>query len=577
MAELTKATGDLKTLLSELQNPRRRELATSAMQGVEAYAETFANIRNTITQRNTIRSELDSIGPETQAEVIETLTFISGEQADIGETSRMTANIALLLISALALGSLGFGWVTANRSRRTIATHINASLETMDSLAEGQLDVEISGAADDTEIGRIAQALTKFRDNAVEAKRVEAEQEKQKELLREKEIADAEQRKADEAETARKMEAARKATMQELASSIGDVVRAGANGEFDKRINATFEDPELREMADMINTLISNVETGVNDVADIMVLLAEGNFEKQMSGSYRGKFAELKTSVNSMVLKLSALVNDVSNECRDVSENSGQMSDNSQNLSKGAETQAASLEEASAAMEEIAASVNENLKGASTSSEYAKSTVDQARKAGQSVENAVTAMGDIQVASGKITEIVSVMDGIAFQTNLLALNAGVEAARAGDAGRGFAVVASEVRALAQRAGEASKDINTLINESSTQVTRGVELVEETGKTLSEVVEQIGTLANNMAAIHQSAQEQATSVGEVTNTISHLAGQTQQTAMLADQSNDAVTNMKSRLSNMLSSLAAFRTFKHADSTEHEDLTQAAATA
>jgi methyl-accepting chemotaxis protein len=184
-------------------------------------------------------------------------------------------------------------------------------------------------------------------------------------------------------------------------------------------------------------------------------------------------------------------------------------------------------------MEEMSATVKKNAENAVSASSLSADARERADKGGQIVEQAVTAMSEIEAGSGKIADIVSVIDGFAFQTNLLALNAAVEAARAGEAGKGFAVVASEVRTLAQRSAEAARDIKALIEESSGQVKDGVRLVKETGDSLASIVEAIRQVSETITEISEASREQSSGVDEITSALTSMDEITQQNSALAD--------------------------------------------
>jgi len=220
----------------------------------------------------------------------------------------------------------------------------------------------------------------------------------------------------------------------------------------------------------------------------------------------------------------------------------GEISTAADDLSRRTEQQAASLEETAAALEEITATVKKtsaNTKEVTNNVATAKLAADEG---GRVVGTAITAMDSIAQSSKQITDIIGVIDEIAFQTNLLALNAGVEAARAGDAGRGFAVVASEVRSLAQRSSEAAKQIKALINTSSAQVGDGVKYVGESGEALKRIVEQvmqINAVINEMA---QAAEQQATGIEEVNSAVAQMDQVTQQNAAMVEESTAASRNL-----------------------------------
>ena len=181
-----------------------------------------------------------------------------------------------------------------------------------------------------------------------------------------------------------------------------------------------------------------------------------------------------------------------------------------------------------------------------------------AHKSGEVVSQAVEAMGEIESSSKQITQIIGVIDEIAFQTNLLALNAGVEAARAGDAGRGFAVVASEVRALAQRSADAAKEIKGLIQASERHVGNGVNHVSETGKALSVIVEQVSRIDSLITDMAGSAQEQASALGEVNIAVNHMDQMTQQNAAMVEETTAAAHTMRSNANELSAQIGGFRT-------------------
>src|SRR5690606_14817420 len=187
-----------------------------------------------------------------------------------------------------------------------------------------------------------------------------------------------------------------------------------------------------------------------------------------------------------------------------------------------------------ASMEQISATVKKNAESAHTANQFAVGTRDVANKGGEVVGAAVASMAKIEDSSRKISDIIGVIDEIAFQTNLLALNAAVEAARAGEAGRGFAVVAAEVRSLAQRSSQAAKDIKELINSSSGQVQEGVELVNRAGQSLTEIVGSIKKVADIVSEIASASAEQATGIDQVNTALSQLDEVTQQNSALVEE-------------------------------------------
>ena len=215
------------------------------------------------------------------------------------------------------------------------------------------------------------------------------------------------------------------------------------------------------------------------------------------------------------------------------------------------------MEETAAALEEITVTVNRTAAGSRQAAEAVASAKADAQASGQVVERAIAAMGEIEKSSTEITQIIGVIDEIAFQTNLLALNAGVEAARAGDAGRGFAVVAQEVRALAQRSAEAAKEIKGLISTSSKQVSHGVSLVGETGDSLKRIVEQVGAIDGLVSEISSSAQEQASSLGQVNTAVNQMDQMVQKNAAMVEESTAAAVALKDEASELEGLVSSFK--------------------
>ena len=217
-------------------------------------------------------------------------------------------------------------------------------------------------------------------------------------------------------------------------------------------------------------------------------------------------------------------------------------------LSSRTEKQVASLEEIAASIRQLNSTVQQSAENAGQASQLAKAARTSAEGGGAVAGAAVKAMGEIEQSSQRISDIVGVIDEIAFQTNLLALNAAVEAARAGEAGRGFAVVAGEVRALAQRSSHASKEIKALITSSDSQVKQGVELVNKAGATLGEIVTSITRVSDIVAEIAAANKEQSESVGEVQEAIGHIEQATQQNAALVEETTAALGSTDNQLQN-----------------------------
>lgn len=282
-------------------------------------------------------------------------------------------------------------------------------------------------------------------------------------------------------------------------------------------------------------TDITARKRAMNAFAENLQRLADGDLSARVPNEVDGEFAGLRSSFNDTLKRLAEMVGQIQSSSGAIVRSTEIISGGSRDLSSRAESQASSLQQTSATMEEMSASIKANADNAHRADGAAKEAVQKAERGGEVVGSAIAAMERIEHSSSKISEIISVIDSIAFQTNLLALNAAVEAARAGDAGKGFAVVASEMRTLAQRSAEAAKDISALIKQSSGQVSEGAELVRLTGGALTEIHDAIEAVVHNVSDISDASREQALGVAEITTTISHMDSMIQQNSALAEQS------------------------------------------
>ncbi|MEL6754116.1 MAG: methyl-accepting chemotaxis protein, partial [Pseudomonadota bacterium] len=544
--------------VQSMENTDRKRAMEEVQSHLQSYWGFAQGAREAIELRNVIRLELDRLGQKMVDDNEQIVLTAAENQADIEATAQRTRLVVLgALVGFLALAvalSLGL----ARRVSRGIEAAVAQSITEMRQLADGNIEIEISGTEAENEFGDIARALVVFRDNTRAAREADARQRELEDAARRKEAADAERQARAEEERQAKIEAARREMITNLSDAVGVAVDAGAKGDFSQRITASFDEPELQRLAQAINGMLDNVEQGVAETARVMSRMATGDLTDRMHGDLRGTFADLKGNVNGSIENLSQLVLAISGQCDGVGAEASAVTQQSQELARRAEQQAASLEETSAAMEEISVSARSSADGATEAASFANTASTQVDEAGRVVSSAVEAMADIRDASNRIGEIVTVIDGIAFQTNLLALNASVEAARAGSAGKGFAVVATEVRALAQQSSEASQDIKTLIEESATQVRRGVDLVEETGRTLDEIMGGVRKMAANMQELTTTAREQATGVGEVTSAITQLDVITQKNASLADESRENAARLMQQAAQMRDMLSTFRT-------------------
>lgn len=286
--------------------------------------------------------------------------------------------------------------------------------------------------------------------------------------------------------------------------------------------------------------------------------LASGDMMCEISEAFAPQFEDLRHDFNASVSQLRAVLISVGQAAEAVTGGSSEISTASDNLAKRTEQQAASLEETAAALEEITSNVKATSSRTGEARNLVRDARDRAHRSGVVVGNAVTAMERIDQASRQITQIIGVIDEIAFQTNLLALNAGVEAARAGDAGRGFAVVAQEVRELAQRSANAAKEIKSLIRNAELAVSEGVELVSSTGEGLAAIAGVVNALNEHMNAITSAAQEQSTGLGEINTAVNRMDQATQQNAAMVEEMTAASAGLAQEAENLAELLRQFAT-------------------
>jgi methyl-accepting chemotaxis protein len=338
---------------------------------------------------------------------------------------------------------------------------------------------------------------------------------------------------------------ARTQMMNELQRAFGDVVDAAVGGDFGKRVETEFPDPELNAIATSINNLVTTVDEGLSETSAVLAALARTDLTHRVSGNYEGAFARLKADTNEVAEKLSEIVGQLKQTSRTLKTATGEILSGANDLSERTTKQAAAIEETSAAMEQLASKVMQNAERASEASEVAGTVTRTAEEGGQVMTNATQAMERITASSGKISNIIGLIDDIAFQTNLLALNASVEAARAGEAGKGFAVVAVEVRRLAQSAAQASSEVKALIEQSGTEVRNGSKLVADAASRLAAMLTAARNSSGLMDGIARESREQAASIEEVNAAVRQMDEMTQHNAALVEETNAAIEQTESQ--------------------------------
>jgi methyl-accepting chemotaxis protein len=402
-----------------------------------------------------------------------------------------------LLIGVIiaVLSAVGIGIMLSRGIGEPLMTMTTAMKE----LASGNHEVEVPAIGRKDEIGAMAQAVQVFKKNAIERLQLEEEAASARACAEaERELAAAERARAAEEQA-------------QAVSRLGDALKNLAAG-------------------------------------DLTIRLGEG---------FSQNYMQIRNDFNEAIDKLKATMLNVVSSTDVIQSGSQEISTASEDLSRRTEQQAASLEETAAALDEITATVKKAAEGATHARHVVAEADSDAKKSAIVVGQAVEAMAAIAKSSQQISQIISVIDEIAFQTNLLALNAGVEAARAGEAGRGFAVVASEVRALAQRSAEAAKEIKGLITASTQEVENGVELVAETGKSLERIMVQVTEINGIVTEIASGAQEQATGLTQINTAINQMDQVTQQNAAMVEESTAASHSLSQETEQLAGLMGQFR--------------------
>ena len=341
-----------------------------------------------------------------------------------------------------------------------------------------------------------------------------------------------------------------------------------ADGDLSQEIPVTNRGDEIGSIAVTLEKfqeeLRKNKSLEANQVKVVEALgvalqkLADGDLTYRINTAFSATYDQLRVDFNKTLETLDSSFTSVTATTSQINESSQEITQAADDLSRRTENQAATLEETAAAIEQMTSSVSSTASGANRANDLVNSARSNAESSGAVVDQAIDAMGNIEKSADQISQIVGVIDDIAFQTNLLALNAGVEAARAGDAGRGFAVVASEVRALAQRSSNAAKEIKELITVSEQHVSNGVQQVNEAGDALRQILESVREISEAVSGISSAAQEQSMGLAEINSAVSQLDQVTQQNAAMVEESTAASHTLRQDANELGKLLGHFNT-------------------
>lgn len=340
-------------------------------------------------------------------------------------------------------------------------------------------------------------------------------------------------------------------------NEVNALVGAAAAGDFTTRISIEGKSGFFMKLAEGLNMLVQTADKGLNDVVRVLGAISKGDLTERIDAEYKGTFGQLKSYCNETSESLTDMLGEIRMAAETIFTASSEIAQGNADLSSRTEQQAANLEETASSMEELTSTVKLNADNAKQANVLAEQASSVATDGGQLIQQVVTTMNEINQSAQKISDIIGVIDGIAFQTNILALNAAVEAARAGDQGRGFAVVASEVRTLAQRSANAAKDIKGLISDSVQKIESGNSLVGKSGDTMRNIVTAIKRVNDIMAEIAAASAEQSQGIQEVSTAVMQMDEMTQQNAALVEEAAAAAESLQSQADQLTRNVARFK--------------------
>ncbi|WEJ58748.1 methyl-accepting chemotaxis protein [Devosia sp. FJ2-5-3] len=467
---------------------------------------------------------LTSKGPAMFALFSDLSSKAHARQNALGPVIAQQETLQLMIVAAISLIGLIIGVTLAVLTGRWLTGTFTHLTQTMGRLVEGQYDTNIAGTEAQNELGEMARALETFRVNGLEVRAAETEK----------------QRRAGEM-------AARAEMMARFQAAFDRVIESAMNGDFSARIANQFGEREIDRIAGNLDGMMAAIETALDEADRVLGAMARADLRDRMRGEYRGAFAQLRQSTNSVADKIEEIILQLRDTSRNLKQATGEILAGANDLSERTTRQAATIEETSAAMDQLATTVTSNAEQARKASDGAGRMTHVAEASNAVMQQATQAMERISTSATKISNIIGLIDDIAFQTNLLALNASVEAARAGESGKGFAVVAVEVRRLAQSAAQASADIKHLIEQSGGEVRNGSRLVADVAGRLSEIIEGVRNSAALMSNIANHSQAQAAGISQINVAVRQMDEMTQHNAALVEEMNASIEQTEGQAS------------------------------
>ncbi|WP_423167205.1 methyl-accepting chemotaxis protein [Stenotrophomonas maltophilia] len=438
--------------------------------------------------------------------------------------------------------------------RQSVQAAIGAQLQMAEQHEAGAIRYRMDVTAFPGDFGRMVQATNSLVESHVQVELLMAE------VMQRYAIGDLSRDLPDypgEKGTLTRTLAAVKQSLMAINAQIDELARAARAGDFSMRGDAAAFQFQFKAMVEHLNGMMASSQASIADVSDVLRAISHGDLTARMDGEYDGVFARMRDDANTTTAQLTGIVRGIQVAADSINNAAQELAAGNNDLSRRTEQQAANLEEAAASMEELTSTVRQNAELARQADSEAHAAGAAVRETEQAMAQMASVMGEIDQSSARISEISTVIDGIAFQTNILALNAAVEAARAGEQGRGFAVVASEVRTLAQRAGVAAKEIKELIEDAAAKVKSGLAVTVESEAAIARVAQASSRTTQLMSDIAAASKEQAAGIEQVNQVVVQMDQVTQQNAALVEEATAASRALEEQAHALTTSVAVFK--------------------